>query len=329
MRSKIGIAMPRNRKTNAKKQTDAWVSHTRKVNNKNLDSWEWQATTHRSKIKTYSEEDNPRAAAAISNRCTSLAGVWGIPGKVSILNGDNTGWAQVDLAISLQAWSVIFDLGSLTNAARRNELAEWVLLTFGTADMASSLCHAYQANLHGWHKGLSDAWRSLVDTPEIHSKGTDWWQSGTHGEMHFECFCLRMFREGVMSPAWKLPAAIENRNLGPFQGIVDGWTDSGRIAEALHQALDYHCDNFTDDGPGTPWAPFQHAPFDLVPVWYFAILKRRREEGLETPEISHPLLDLPTAKPGNYVWGSATDSILEELAAYYKKFELPPWIPEG
>ena len=222
-------------------------------------------------------------------------------------------------------WRVLFDVGSLFNASLRKELHEWVLLRFGTADMASSLCHAYQASMHDWHKAISEAWRSMVENPDLHSEGSDLWEVGPHSEMHFECFCLRMFREGVMNPAWGLPAKVESRNVSAFQGIIDHWEDPDRLAESLVVALNYHCNNFSDDGHGTPWAPFQNTPFDVVPIWYFAILKRRREEGLDTPKVSHPLLELPTANPGDYEWGTAEDPIFDELERFYKKIELPNW----
>ncbi|WP_146400625.1 hypothetical protein [Pseudobythopirellula maris] len=169
---------------------------------------------------------------------------------------------------------------------------------------------------------MSEAWRRIIELPELLEGGVDFWSGSDCGEAHFESFCVRMFREGVMRPAWELPDYLERRDLGPFQGIVDHWRAPDRLGDALVTALDYHCNNFDDGGHRTPWAPFKHTPFSLVPVWYFALLKRRREEGLETPEVDHPLLRLPTARPGDYVFGAAKDPLFEEIEGYYKKYDL-------
>ncbi|TWT90012.1 hypothetical protein Mal64_03940 [Pseudobythopirellula maris] len=298
------------------------IKHLRRVLKKQPEALASSFESSVDRIRKHGESENPRSAVLLGSSCEYLASDYGFRGMMTLIDGDQSGWESIDKALQLFLWRAKFDLASRVKAIERDDFYSSIYLGFEMADCASALCHAYYSSQHGWHQELSEAWRRFVEIPDLHELGSDFWRGGVHGEAHYEAYCVRLFREGVARPAWELPDYIEGRDLGPFQKIVDEWRTPDRLGDAFVIALDYHCANFEDDGPGTPWAPFKHLPFDLVPVWYLASLKRRREEGLETPEVDHPLLRLPTAQPGGYVFGTAKDPLFEELEGYYKKYDL-------
>ena len=59
-------------------------------------------------------------------------------------------------------------------------------------------------------------------------------------------------------------------------------------------------------------------------MWLWAIRKLRGEQGLETPELKHPLLDLPMADPpAEMRFGVAEDPLFPRLEAFYQEVGLP------
>jgi hypothetical protein len=86
------------------------------------------------------------------------------------------------------------------------------------------------------------------------------------------------------------------RSLGQYQAIIDRWGDADGLREALFAACEYHCQRMEDESEEFR-AEFIAAPFDVVPAEIMAVYAVRRELGLATPEVDHPLYKAPYVCP--------------------------------
>jgi len=86
------------------------------------------------------------------------------------------------------------------------------------------------------------------------------------------------------------------RSLGPYQAIIDRWGDVDGLREALFAACEYHCQRMQDESDEFS-EEFTGAPFDVVPAEIMAVYAVRRELGLATPEVDHPLYKAPYVCP--------------------------------
>ena len=214
------------------------------------------------------EEGTFSSAKRVSGAPSPIASHHGVLGTVRLLDGDAGGWEEIDRAFCFRAWAARYKMGVVLEAHRRGDTtgaATWLL--FGVCDYASTLCHAYATGQDELHRHVSDLWRGLAHTPAVFKNDEAFWEGGGQGHIHYEPFCLRLFREGTTDPAWELPELILQKDMGPFAPILEHWEEGGEpLAVALLGALDYHCRNLDDNGgPRTPWAPFQKSPFALLP----------------------------------------------------------------
>ena len=76
-----------------------------------------------------------------------------------------------------------------------------------------------------------------------------------------------------------------------YDEIMAAWDAPDRLAALLSTACDFHIRN-----PG-PYENFVAYPFDCYPAELLAIFRVRQRLGLETPPVSHPLLESPLARP--------------------------------
>lgn len=127
----------------------------------------------------------------------------------------------------------------------------------------------------------------------------------------------RRFEPFVLHLLQNATAAADRpiRNWGVYSRILDHWNDESRLADALVEMCDYHCQHMNSK---SGWNPeFFPAPFDLIAWEYLAIKKIRSEQGLTTPEISHPLLNLPFQDIDLSV--RVHDEFLSRFNEYYKR----------
>jgi hypothetical protein len=68
-----------------------------------------------------------------------------------------------------------------------------------------------------------------------------------------------------------------------YQHIVDAWNDESRWREAVMAACDYHCDS---DG----YLRYANIPYYVVPAEILALQRIRKEFGLSSFQIDHPLM---------------------------------------
>jgi hypothetical protein len=286
-------------------------------------SWEYNEDLRKARILKCVEGGAFASTKGINVAISSLSSHRAIFGAVKVLDNDSMGWSAIDHSLMLAFWESRFKVGIALESVARSDYTGQTLLRYTVCDFASLLCHAYASSQHDWHHTVSELWRQLAETPAAFVKGESLWEGGDQGHLFYEPFCLRLFREGTTNPTWELPETILKKELDPFQGVLDAWDDTESLAPALETALDYHCRNFTDGGVGKPWAPFKFEPFGLVPHWLLSVKKLRAEQGLDMPEVKHPLLELPTANPNGYQFGTAEDPLFAELEAFYEKAGLP------
>jgi hypothetical protein len=71
--------------------------------------------------------------------------------------------------------------------------------------------------------------------------------------------------------------------------------------------------------------PFASPPFSLVPYEILAIYKLRAQQGLETPEIDHPLMKLSTASLAPRQVHAIDDPVFTEIESLFNKHCQPFW----
>lgn len=130
----------------------------------------------------------------------------------------------------------------------------------------------------------------------------------------FEPFALRLYQK--IRPI-DLPPEVTDRDLQVYGRILEAWDHPDRLGEAIHAACDYHCER-TRDRHAHDVPEFDNPPTTLVPAEIAAIYKVREQLGLETPKVSHPLLEtglFPIPAPTKPV----TDEVIDRIAAAYEE----------
>lgn len=74
-----------------------------------------------------------------------------------------------------------------------------------------------------------------------------------------------------------------------YQKVASSWGDVIRLADAVRQCCDFHCDNISESKSDSV-AEFQGPPYDLIPIEIMALYSVRSHFGLSNPVVNHPLL---------------------------------------
>lgn len=292
---------------------------------KNLEEYDEYLQDNRSRLNQQLDYGDFQHAKLIGDSCELVAGEYARIGFNLILSGDPLGWSEIDRSMLFHTWGIRFKVGVALKLASNHELYPAIQLVYSTANFASALCYSYISGQENLMHVISQAWRLALEVTEVFSdSGQSFWDGGTQGLLWYEAFCLRLFRSSPSKNKWKLPDFVLQNDLGPFRSVVQHWKNPQQFGRALEVALDYHCLNFDDYGPGSPSAPFKNLPFDLFPVWLIAVKKRRMKEKIETPQLTHPLLSLPTANPADNQFGVASDPAFNLLAQMFQKLDLKP-----
>lgn len=99
-----------------------------------------------------------------------------------------------------------------------------------------------------------------------------------------------------------------------YEAILQAWDEGGQQLEAaIVSACDYH-QNQTD--PNNDFHQFGSAPYVAYAPEILAIYAVRKELGLETPQVDHPLLQSPLAKSPD-PFPEYHDELLDAVAARY------------
>lgn len=114
--------------------------------------------------------------------------------------------------------------------------------------------------------------------------------------------------------------------LGPYQALFDTWNSPAEFTVALQAAIDFHCVDSREQGKVQVWA---FNPYNIFPVEILAILRIRREQGLETTLPDHPLVQSLLMTPPAVlpeVHDELLDRVIEFARIDFPKLSLSdPW----
>jgi hypothetical protein len=121
---------------------------------------------------------------------------------------------------------------------------------------------------------------------------------------------------------WRKAKLDEERfsqsKLGVYREVLDAWRDEGALAAALARACDYHARQARRDEIVSEFAYF---PANVFPAEILAVYRVRRDLRLPTPDVQHPILAMPLARPPASI-PSTPDDVLDRLMTAAEE-ELP------
>jgi hypothetical protein len=207
-------------------------------------------------------------------------------GAAAVLDGDPTGWKSIIKALRyitlyLKVFSDRLEEEIQAQRARHGE-GRLRIGSLWWADLNDQLLWLATAMAMGEDKRATWCGNRIVQC--LRTAGDRLFDGSAWSHTPFEPFMLRLFAiwQGDV-PEFN---ATRGLNLGPYKGVLDSWTDPHGLADAIVQICDYHCRHCQsiDD-------PFQTVPFAPFPAEVLALQRVRKELGLATPEIKHPLLE--------------------------------------
>lgn len=131
-------------------------------------------------------------------------------------------------------------------------------------------------------------------------------------EPFIEWLCLMRKHGGARFPS------RADTNYGVYGPVMEAWENAAALCGALHDLCEFHCDRMGTSN--ARYNEFMLSPFDLVPVEIIALYQVRKELGLQTPAIRHPILQGRIAQmEGNA--RDAEDELLRQLKGLLPHYE--------
>jgi len=220
--------------------------------------------------------DEPRAAKVLAGRIQRLAGWNGYVGAWRVVEGDATGWEHIERGRQYLAWRL--RIGGEISIEPWNQCFAHAVEA-GDNVLAGCLAAAMPKGHARWREnprpeGIVDGWILGWD------------------RSHFAPFILYLWAMATTTSPPTLDGPIAG--LGPYRAILESWHDEERLATAVVNACDYHLEHATYSAADKE---FLDPPYSLFPVDILAIARVREHLGLPMPEIDHPLMQTPLAKP--------------------------------
>jgi hypothetical protein len=187
------------------------------------------------------------------------------------------GWARMRRCFLRKAWGIRILIGLQDKGKYYGIGAQEELLTL-------TLAHAMATQEDAYAEFLGN--RVLKSITARDGKFTGWDMAP------FEPFIMKLF--GLWKGVDLKFDGVKVCPQGVYQEILDAWHDETALAKAMTAACDYHCLRSFNDPNGFP--EFAWEPYNVFPVDILAIQRVRRDLGLKTPTIEHPLLDTPLTK---------------------------------
>lgn len=221
---------------------------------------------------------------ALGGICGLLAGHFGSLGCEAILRGDANGWKQVHRGATYLRWKIKICRMPYEKPAAFTGFGGSHFLRTNERHAACMACYGVATELDDVR---DEALKTLTGIPHWpNSVDPKHWSRRI-----FEPFVVVLLKQALREA---VPSEFATRDLGVYSQVIEAWDDPTKLGNALVNLCDYHCQQM--DGDIFKWYPeFQYPPFKLVPVEILAIRKLREQLGLATPEVKHPLLELPTA----------------------------------
>lgn len=239
---------------------------------------------------------------------------------------DPEGWKQFDLGARYAYWEVKMALAARLRALKTGEHSS--KLTIEVDYLALLLCYSYVLGLADEFNELRRFWGLVTSLPgltmreEQGEKVSKWRNVKPDGFVysygHFDRFVTHLFGGPRFGPPFELYDEVERLTLGDYQEVVDAWSDEGeRFAAALIVAADFHARNIDNTHNLDLQLPFNHPLCSLVPWEMASIYKLRDAEGLQTPKIEHPLMNLPAASLAPRQVSPIDDPIFDQMDELY------------
>lgn len=235
----------------------------------------------------------------------NCASWYGQTGALAAINGEAEGWVAIQRAFKYRALAERILIANLDTGKAR--FASLYYVTY-------PLVHAIVAKDDAYADWLGNR---LITSNNTSDKKVIAWDMAP-----FYPFAVKLFAN------WRgVPLDFTAKNVSPlgiYQELLDAWHDEEGFATVLRACCDYHVAHAFFDPKG--YVEFCNPLYTVFPFEILAIQRVRREQGLPTPKIDHPLMLTPLAHPPE-VMPKVEDELLDQVIAKVRK-ELPigdPW----
>ncbi|WP_025850378.1 hypothetical protein [Paenibacillus ehimensis] len=231
-----------------------------------------------------------------------------------------------ELALSLGFLMGVHLEENAKNKILNGEISAWVLIEkqiFWLAQAIKSVPNS--GNVVDWELGgligLSLLWNHYDITElvteyasKMFSKDPEYYSENKTHHVFMACLSHK-WKTGEMPELFKI-LSLDN----VYVRLMDNWHNSENLKELLYEVCDFHIYSASD----TPQKSKEILSFAYIPYDYYCIKLLRDKEGLDTPNIEHPLLQnplgqIPIDRPG---YDPESDEILQYVL---KNEKVPDW----
>jgi hypothetical protein len=198
-------------------------------------------------------------------------------GVKQVLTGDTLGWTDLRSSARYLFW----DCRIVASLYGQGFYKQFVI---GLDSVANCLAHSIAC-----FEDEASGWLGCKLAQSFQGQAFGYWE-----KTPFEPFMARLYQIWVGQVK---PGAPSPTNLGVYQRVLDAW-DAGdaQLHDALAVICNYHVQR-TEDRDDSDFAEFTRPPYLIFPAEILAIIRVRKDLGLSTPTIDHPLMQTPLANP--------------------------------
>jgi hypothetical protein len=244
-------------------------------------------------IESNLQYNDPAVRSNIAD-CLDRLGIWyATAGQVALIDGSPEGWTEIHRSWLYRCRSLQLQISGFQKGRVLGRFRPIQSLALEANPSALCLAYALVVDSEFEVRFFGDTLRVMLMDNDI--VRADYWHSYPLVPflVHLLAFAKRQQLEDLKSWA---------DLLGPFQSIVEAWNEPLLLSKAIHEVCEFHCQRIEDESDEF-FAEFRSPPFDLVAAEVQAIYAVRRNLGLETPQVTHPLLQPPFDVPR----GSSSD----------------------
>ncbi len=197
-------------------------------------------------------------------------------GALMLSRGDVKGWDGIHRAWMYRAYYL------LVGAQRTTDLMGAVEISGAAYALGYALGTGRDTFARWWGQRV---YEHVVDGTSLFRPIS--WQVGTFTERFLlHIFCL-----------WQgLPREFGShvvQDVGPYAAVFDQWNHPTALGNVISDLSDFHCRHVDDDNIFA----FAMIPEQFIPYEIWALQRVRRDLGLETPRVDHPLLTTVFSTP--------------------------------